>query len=102
MIALYQKAEELFGGLESFNRCLRKPAEGLGNRVPMPFLQTSRGIDLIREEANVLINPNHPECKEVIYQKSGISGLRRGCDLLIVFLNQQENPISGKNRELRR
>lgn len=50
MIALYQKAEEVFGDLESFNRWLRKPAAGLGNRVPMQFLQTSGGIDLIREE----------------------------------------------------
>lgn len=50
MISLWQKAEEVFGELESFNRWLRKPAAGLGNRLPLPFLQTSGGIDLIREE----------------------------------------------------
>ena len=50
MIALYQKAEEVFGDLESFNRWLRKPAIGLGNQVPLSFMQTSGGIDLIREE----------------------------------------------------
>ncbi|MFU8813380.1 MAG: antitoxin Xre/MbcA/ParS toxin-binding domain-containing protein [Balneolaceae bacterium] len=50
MIVLWQKAEEVFGDLASFTRWLRKPAVGLGNRVPMPFLQTSGGIDLIREE----------------------------------------------------
>jgi len=50
MIALYQKAEEVFGNLESFNRWLRKPAVGLGNRQPLSFLQTSGGINLVREE----------------------------------------------------
>jgi len=50
MIALYQKAEEVFGDLESFNRWLRKPSVGLGNQVPFSFLHTSGGIDLIREE----------------------------------------------------
>ena len=50
MIALYQKAEEVFGDLESFNRWLRKPSVGLGNQAPFSFLQTSGGIDLIREE----------------------------------------------------
>jgi putative toxin-antitoxin system antitoxin component (TIGR02293 family) len=50
MIALYQKAEEVFGSVESFNRWLRKPAAGLGNQKPLPFMQTPGGIDLIREE----------------------------------------------------
>lgn len=50
MIALYQKAEEVFGDLESFNRWLRKPSVGLGNQVPFSYLKTSGGIDLIREE----------------------------------------------------
>lgn len=50
MIALYQKAEEVFGDLESFNRWLRKPSVGMGNQQPLSFLQTSGGIDLIREE----------------------------------------------------
>lgn len=50
MIALYQKAEEVFGDLKFFNRWLRKPAVGLGNQVPFSFLHTSGGIDLICEE----------------------------------------------------
>lgn len=50
MIALYQKAEEVFGTLESFNRWLRKPAVGLGHQEPLQFMQTSGGIDLIYEE----------------------------------------------------
>jgi putative toxin-antitoxin system antitoxin component (TIGR02293 family) len=50
MIALYQKAEEVFGDLSSFNRWLRKPALGLGGQDPLQFMQTPGGIDLIREE----------------------------------------------------
>jgi len=50
MIALYQKADEVFGDLESFNRWLRKPSVGLGNQQPLSYLQTSGGIDLIRDE----------------------------------------------------
>lgn len=50
MIALYQKAEEVFGNLESFNRWLRKPAIGLGNHKPLRYLKTPGGIDLIMEE----------------------------------------------------
>lgn len=50
MILLYQKAEEIFGDIASFNRWLRKPAVGLGNHVPLSFMQTSGGIDLIHDE----------------------------------------------------
>jgi putative toxin-antitoxin system antitoxin component (TIGR02293 family) len=50
MIALYQKAEEVFGNLSSFNRWLRKPAHGLNNQHPLSLMQTSGGIDLINEE----------------------------------------------------
>jgi putative toxin-antitoxin system antitoxin component (TIGR02293 family) len=50
IITLYQKAEEIFGDLESFNRWLRKPAIGLGNRKPLKYLQTPGGIDLIMDE----------------------------------------------------
>ncbi|MDX1641520.1 MAG: antitoxin Xre/MbcA/ParS toxin-binding domain-containing protein [Balneolaceae bacterium] len=50
IIALYQKAEEVFGSLSSFNQWLRKPAPGLGGKEPFSFMQTSGGIDLIREE----------------------------------------------------
>ena len=50
IIALYQKAEEVFGDLASFNRWLRKPAVGLGNRLPLKYLQTPGGTDLIMDE----------------------------------------------------
>lgn len=50
MIGLYQKAEEVFGTIESFNRWLRKPAIGLGGKTPLSFMKTSGGIDLILEE----------------------------------------------------
>src|SRR6056297_534387 len=50
MIALYQKAEEIFGDLSSFNRWLRKPAHGLGEQKQLQFMQTPGGIDLIYEE----------------------------------------------------
>ncbi len=50
MIALYQKAEEVFGDLESFNRWLRKPSAGLGSHEPIQFMKTSGGIDLIHDE----------------------------------------------------
>ncbi len=50
MIVLYQKAEEIFGDLSSFNRWLRKPAQGLGGQKPLQFMQTPGGIDLIYEE----------------------------------------------------
>lgn len=50
IIALYQKAEHVFGSLESFNRWLRKSAPGLGGQKPFSFMYTSGGIDLVREE----------------------------------------------------
>ncbi len=50
MIALYQKAEEVFGDISSFNRWLRKPAHGLGGKVPLKLMQTPGGIDLIYNE----------------------------------------------------
>lgn len=50
MIGLYQKAEEIFGSIEPFDRWLRKPAIGMGGKHPLTFLQTSGGIDLLLEE----------------------------------------------------
>lgn len=50
IIALYQKAEHVFGSLESFNRWLRKPVPGLGGHKPFSLMNTSGGIDLVREE----------------------------------------------------
>ncbi len=50
IIALYQKAEEVFADLDSFNRWVRKPALGLGNEKPLKFMQTPGGINLIMDE----------------------------------------------------
>lgn len=50
MITLYQKGEEVFGDIPSFDRWLRKNAHGLGSNIPLNFMQTSGGIDLIYEE----------------------------------------------------
>lgn len=50
IIALYQRAEQVFGSLKSFNRWLRKPAPGLGGHKPFSLMNTSGGIDLVREE----------------------------------------------------
>lgn len=50
LISLYQKAEEVFGDVSSFDRWLRKPAAGLGNNNPFKFMQTPGGIDLIQNE----------------------------------------------------
>lgn len=50
LIALYQKADDVFGNIESFNRWLRKPSAGLDNEHPFSFLQTSGGIDIVHEE----------------------------------------------------
>ncbi|MEX0662866.1 MAG: antitoxin Xre/MbcA/ParS toxin-binding domain-containing protein [Balneolaceae bacterium] len=50
MITLYQKAEEVFGEISSFNRWLRKPAQGLGGQHPLNLMQTPGGIDLIYDE----------------------------------------------------
>jgi putative toxin-antitoxin system antitoxin component (TIGR02293 family) len=50
MIVLYQKAEEIFGDIPSFDRWLRKPAYGLGGQKPLKLMQTPGGIDLIFDE----------------------------------------------------
>lgn len=50
IIALYQKAEEVFVDMDSFIRWVRKPALGLGNEKPLKFMQTPGGIDLVMDE----------------------------------------------------
>ncbi len=50
IFALYKKATEIFTDVKSFNRWLSKPAYGLGDQVPLTLLNTTGGIDLIREE----------------------------------------------------
>lgn len=50
LIALYQKAEEVFGSTNAFNRWLQKPSVGLEIERPFNLLQTPGGIDLIYDE----------------------------------------------------
>lgn len=48
------RGEEVFGTIEAFSKWLKKPAFGLDDEVPYQFLQTSGGIDLIREELDTI------------------------------------------------
>ena len=50
LISLYRKGAEVFGSVKSFNNWLDKPSIGLGNSLPVTFMYTSGGIDLIQEE----------------------------------------------------
>jgi putative toxin-antitoxin system antitoxin component (TIGR02293 family) len=50
LIRLYKHGTEVFGGLDAFNRWLRKPSHGLGNIIPTELMRSSGGIDLIDEE----------------------------------------------------
>ncbi|MBU1101976.1 MAG: DUF2384 domain-containing protein [Bacteroidetes bacterium] len=50
IFSLYHKGEEVFGGIETFNKWLRKPAYGLGDRIPYELLTTISGIELIYNE----------------------------------------------------
>ena len=51
-IVLFNKGNQVFDNLESFNRWLDKPAFGLGNRIPRIFLTTVGGINFIIDELN--------------------------------------------------
>lgn len=51
-IVLFNKGNQVFGNKESFNRWLDKPAFGLGNRIPRPFITTVGGINFIIDELN--------------------------------------------------
>ncbi len=50
MMLLFQKAEEVFGSVQAFNRWLRKPSIGLKEQRPFDLMRTAGGIDLIYEE----------------------------------------------------
>jgi putative toxin-antitoxin system antitoxin component (TIGR02293 family) len=51
-IALYNKGERVFGSHDSFTRWLKKPAFGLGNKMPDAFITTVTGINYIIDELN--------------------------------------------------
>ena len=51
-IVLFNKGNQVFGTKESFNRWLDKPAFGLGNRIPRPYITTVGGINFIIDELN--------------------------------------------------
>jgi len=44
------KGTEVFGEIDAFTRWLKKPAYGLGDKVPLDLLNTITGIDLVVEE----------------------------------------------------
>lgn len=50
LFALYRKGIDIFTSIASFNNWLEKPSYGLGNNIPMNYLNTISGIDLILEE----------------------------------------------------
>jgi putative toxin-antitoxin system antitoxin component (TIGR02293 family) len=50
LIALFKKGNEIFGELEAFRKWIMKPAYGLGWEIPVEFMETSGGIELIMEE----------------------------------------------------
>ena len=51
-IVLYNKGEKVFGSDESFTNWLKKPAFGLGNKLPNAFITTVTGINYILDELN--------------------------------------------------
>lgn len=50
ILHLYKKGIAIFGSSEAFNQWLREPAYGLGNNVPLDFMYTPGGVNLILEE----------------------------------------------------
>lgn len=50
IVNLLDKGVGVFGEIEGFRQWIKKPAYGLGNRVPLDLLNTNTGIDLIEEE----------------------------------------------------
>jgi putative toxin-antitoxin system antitoxin component (TIGR02293 family) len=53
---LLRRGKEVFGSDEAFNRWLRKPAYGLDNDVPLAYLVTSEGINLVSDEVERIAN----------------------------------------------
>jgi putative toxin-antitoxin system antitoxin component (TIGR02293 family) len=47
---LFGYGKEVFGNQEEFNRWLRKPAHGLGGRIPEQLLNYISGIELVSRE----------------------------------------------------
>ena len=50
------RGKEVFGSEDAFNRWLRKPAYGLDNDVPLEYLVTSEGINLVSDEVERIAN----------------------------------------------
>ena len=50
LIGLYRIGLTVFSTVGHFNSWLSKSAHGLGGSVPMDFLKTSTGIDLVKDE----------------------------------------------------
>jgi putative toxin-antitoxin system antitoxin component (TIGR02293 family) len=50
LLKLLNKGMEIFGTIDTFISWLNKPAFGLGEQIPIKFMNTNTGIDLIEEE----------------------------------------------------
>ena len=50
LLSLYKQGEKIFGSTGEFQNWIEKPAYGLANKIPKELMQTSSGIDLIRNE----------------------------------------------------
>lgn len=53
---LLNRGKEVFGSEETFDRWLHKPAYGLDNEIPLDFLVTSEGINLVSDELERIAN----------------------------------------------
>ncbi len=47
---VYEWGKEVFGNIETFNRWIKKPAYGLGDRIPRVMMQTYGGLTLVEDE----------------------------------------------------
>jgi putative toxin-antitoxin system antitoxin component (TIGR02293 family) len=50
IFSLFKKGEKLFGNTGEFQKWIKKPAYGLGYKIPKELMQTSAGIDLVMDE----------------------------------------------------
>ena len=50
------RGKEIFGSEDAFKRWLHKPAYGLDNDIPLEYLVTSEGINLVSEEVERIAN----------------------------------------------
>jgi putative toxin-antitoxin system antitoxin component (TIGR02293 family) len=47
---LYQRGQQVFGSLTAFRAWMEKPAYGLDRAVPFSLLNTSEGVNIVKDE----------------------------------------------------